>query len=137
MFCSLPKTKFHFLLHCLIKKRNKYTEWCHNMGRYPLLPSVRNSKKVERYFLNKRFLVPIRGGFKKKKLVEFSIKLAGWVLDDPVFHFIKKRICMALKHFILPEMHFKANLFFSYYDPPPNPPHHSASKLSAWGIQKG
>ena len=23
---------------------------------------------------------------KKKKLMEFSIKLAGWVLDAPVFH---------------------------------------------------
>ena len=30
----------------------------------------------------------VRGGFKKKKkkLMEFSIKLAGWVLDAPVFH---------------------------------------------------
>ena len=25
---------------------------------------------------------------------------------------------MVLKHFILPEEHFKANLFFSHYDPP-------------------
>ena len=44
----------------------------------------------------------IRGGFRKKELMEFFIKLAGWVLDHPVFH-LKK---MALKHFILPEMHF-------------------------------
>ena len=28
---------------------------------------------------------------------------------------------MVLKHFILPVEHFKANLFFSHYDPP-NPP---------------
>ena len=28
---------------------------------------------------------------------------------------------MVLKHFILPEKHFKANLFFSHYDPPPHP----------------
>ena len=29
----------------------------------------------------------LRDGFKKKKkLMEFSIKLAGWVLDAPVFH---------------------------------------------------
>ena len=30
----------------------------------------------------------VRGGFKKeeKKLMEFSIKLAGWVLDAPFFH---------------------------------------------------
>ena len=27
---------------------------------------------------------------KKKKLMELSIKLAGWVLDDPVFH--KKKL---------------------------------------------
>ena len=27
----------------------------------------------------------LRDGF-KKKLMEFSIKLAGWVLDDPIFH---------------------------------------------------
>ena len=45
MFCSLPKTRFHFLLHCLIKKRNYYTESCHNEGRYPLLPSVKNLVK--------------------------------------------------------------------------------------------
>ena len=30
----------------------------------------------------------VREGFKKKKkkIMEFSIKLAGWVLDDQVFH---------------------------------------------------
>ena len=49
--------------------------------------------------------------------MDFSINLAGWVLDDPVFH-KKKRKKMALKHFKLPEMHFKASLFF-HYDPPP------------------
>ena len=36
------------------------------------------------------------------KPTEFSIKLAGWVLDDPVS--IKK--IMVLKHFTLPEMQF-------------------------------
>ena len=35
---------------------------------------------------SKYFCLQIRGGFKKKKIMEFSIKLAGWVLDDPVFH---------------------------------------------------
>ena len=29
-----------------------------------------------------------------------------------------KKSNMVLKHFILPEEHFKANLFFSHYDPP-------------------
>ena len=28
----------------------------------------------------------IRDGFKKKKLMGFSIKLAGWVHDAPIFH---------------------------------------------------
>ena len=28
---------------------------------------------------------------KKKKLMEFSIKLAGWVLDAPVFHKKKEK----------------------------------------------
>ena len=55
--------------------------------------------------------------------MEFSIKLTGWVLDDPVFHW--KKIFMVLNLFILPEMHFKANLFFPIMTPPPNPPHHS------------
>ena len=28
----------------------------------------------------------IRDGLKEKKLMEFSIKLAGWVIDAPIFH---------------------------------------------------
>jgi len=48
--------------------------------------------------------------------MEVSIKLAGWVLDAPVFN--EKKNNMVLKHFILPQEHFKANLFFSHYDPP-------------------
>ena len=51
--------------------------------------------------------------------MEFAIKLAGWVLDDLVFH--KK---MGIKHFILPEMHF-------------NSPHHSLLELSVWGYEEG
>ena len=39
---------------------------------------------------------------------------------------------MVLKHFILPEMHFKANFFPIMTHP--NPPHHSASRLSGWGM---
>ena len=49
--------------------------------------------------------------------MEFSIKMAGRVLDAPVFH-KKKKNSMVLKHFILPVEHFKANLFVSHYDPP-------------------
>ena len=36
---------------------------------------------------------------------------------------------MVLKHFIFPEMHFKANLFFSHYDPP-------QPKRGEWGLKK-
>ena len=53
---------------------------------------------------------------KKNKIMEFSIMLAGWVLADPVLH-LEKYIYMVLKHFILPEMHFKANLFFPIMTP--------------------
>ena len=39
--------------------------------------------------LSKLSIGTLRDGFKKKKkLMEFSFKLAGWVLDDPVFHYI-------------------------------------------------
>ena len=50
--------------------------------------------------------------------MEFSIKLAGWVLYAPGFHSKNKQTKMVLKHFILPVEHFKANLFFPHYDPP-------------------
>ena len=43
---------------------------------------------------------------------------------------------MGLKHFILPEEHFKANLFFPIMTPP-NLPHQSPSGLSGWGYQEG
>ena len=40
------------------------------------------------YICLKDFKTPNKGWFqKKKKLMEFSIKLAGWVLDDLVFHY--------------------------------------------------
>ena len=58
--------------------------------------------------------------------MEFSIKLARWVLDDLDFHL--KNI---LKRLILPEKHFSANLFFPIMTPP-NPPHNSPSGLSGW-----
>ena len=67
--------------------------------------------------------------------MEFSIKLAGWVLDAP-FSIKKNKKNMVLKHFILPEEHFKANLFFPIMTPP-NPPHQSPSGLSGWGYQEG
>ena len=51
---------------------------------------------------------------KKKKLMEFSIKLAWWVLNDQVFY---KKKSMVLKCFILHKKHFKAN-FFCHNDHP-------------------
>ena len=56
------------------------------------------------------------------------VKLAGWVLDDLVFH--KKRD-MVLKHFILPEMHFKACLFFPIMTPLTHPTTHPRD---SWGV---
>ena len=76
----------------------------------------------------------------KKKLMEFLVKLAGCVLDDPVFHLKKKK--MVLKHFILPEMHFKANFFFpimtSLTHPTTQPRvyHGGESKRGEWGLIK-
>ena len=50
--------------------------------------------------------------------MEFSIK-AGWVGPRCLgFPLKKKKNNIVLKHFILPVDHFKANLFFSHYDPP-------------------
>ena len=50
---------------------------------------------------------------------------------------------MVSKHFILPEIHFKANLFFSYYDPPLTHPttqprnyQRGESKRGEWGLMK-
>ena len=50
---------------------------------------------------------------------------------------------MVLKHFILLEMHFKANLFFSHYDPPLTHPttqpqnyQRGESKRGEWGLIK-
>ena len=33
-----------FFLHCLIKARNKYTEWCHDNGMKPKLPQAKSDK---------------------------------------------------------------------------------------------
>ena len=46
--------------------------------------------------------------------MEFSIKLAGSSMPQ----FSIKKNNMGLNHFILPEKYFKANFFFSHYDPP-------------------
>ena len=43
---SLPKHRFDFMLHRLIIHRNRYTEYCHSVNKYPLLPSVKPTKKT-------------------------------------------------------------------------------------------
>ena len=75
----------------------------------------------------------LRGGFKKKQW-GFPISWLGG--SSPTRFSIKKNIKVVLKHFILPQMHFKANLSSSIMTPP-NPPHQSVSGLSGWGVQKG
>ena len=44
------------------------------------------STKIDTYYILVISMGSLRGSFKKKKLKEFSIKLAGWVVDDPDFH---------------------------------------------------
>ena len=41
---SMNKTHFHFVLHRMIVKRNKYIEYCHAVSNYPLLPSSKIQK---------------------------------------------------------------------------------------------
>ena len=41
---SMSKVHFHFMLHRMIKRRNRYTEYCHASGKYPLLPSAKVKK---------------------------------------------------------------------------------------------
>jgi len=43
---SLPKHRFDFMLHRLIIHRNRYTEYCHSHKKYPLLPSMKPTKKT-------------------------------------------------------------------------------------------
>ena len=38
------------------------------------------------FYKRKLFKGWLRDGFEKKIIMEFPIKLAGWVLDAPVFH---------------------------------------------------
>ena len=38
---SMTKNHSHFFLHRMVIRRNKYTEYCHLSGKYPLLPSIK------------------------------------------------------------------------------------------------
>ena len=44
---SMPKNHSHFFLHRMIILRNKYTEYCHENGKYPLLPSAKKIKDTK------------------------------------------------------------------------------------------
>ena len=44
---SMKKTHFHFVLHRLIKDRNRYTVGCYKEGRKPVLPSAKFGTKDE------------------------------------------------------------------------------------------
>ena len=41
---SMTKLKHHFFLHCLVKERNRYTEWCYKNNMKPKLPQVKADK---------------------------------------------------------------------------------------------
>ena len=45
----LPKERFEFMLHRLIIHRNKYTEYCHKVKKYPLLPTLKKSKEKKEF----------------------------------------------------------------------------------------
>ena len=52
----------------------------------------------------------IRGGL-KKKLMEFSIKLAGWVLDVLVFHLNKHKFVQKVAKKIILLISFRLNFY--------------------------
>ena len=40
IFSAMPKTHFHFYLHRMVTRRNRYIEYCYECKRRPLLPKV-------------------------------------------------------------------------------------------------
>ena len=46
----LPKERFEFMLHRLIIHRNKYTEYCDKVKKYPRLPTLKKKTKKRRNF---------------------------------------------------------------------------------------
>ena len=42
---SMTKNHCHFFMHRMVIRRNRYTEYCHKSGKYPLLPSVKVLKR--------------------------------------------------------------------------------------------
>lgn len=43
VLCAMPKEHFHFYMHRMVKRRNKYIEYCYNHKKRPLLPKVRHA----------------------------------------------------------------------------------------------
>lgn len=41
---AMPKYHQLFLLHRLVQRRNKYNEFCHSLGKKPMLPSLKEAK---------------------------------------------------------------------------------------------
>ena len=41
---SMDKRKHHFFLHCLVKERNKYTQYCLENRKKIILPKLQNDK---------------------------------------------------------------------------------------------
>ena len=42
----MNKRHHHFYLHCLVKERNRYTEFCHKNNLMPRLPVARSNKML-------------------------------------------------------------------------------------------
>ena len=42
ILCAMPKEHFHFYMHRMVKRRNKYIEYCYAQKRRPVLPKVRH-----------------------------------------------------------------------------------------------
>ena len=41
ILCAMPKEHFHFYMHRMVKRRNRYIEYCYAHNRRPVLPKVR------------------------------------------------------------------------------------------------
>ena len=41
ILCAMPKTHYHFYLHRMVKRRNKYISFCYVIGRRPTQPKVK------------------------------------------------------------------------------------------------
>ena len=46
--CAMSKNHHLFFLHRIIKRRNEYTEFCHNQGRKPLLPKTKDTGTIHK-----------------------------------------------------------------------------------------